>query len=406
MSNITTGLRQRPTYNELIKEIVVDKKIDLPNRQAKFLRDSPYLSFLDNVTLAEVEDQQLKVQKQIQTEHAIREQASQTNQTASELRARQAIKDSATQVDSLMVASSSSSSSSQQQQQQQQGDIDMLPTTPIHEWLPDLTIQLPDLMSRTIRDDDDNKQIKDDQMQDLADLPSPEIIISHSMDSSIGQQKRSEKSDLEEASPRAKSRVSATPASASVSTVDAAVPAGDTPVTDTVLPYRLRLTAEKSGRMTPLSADEKEYLKMKKDQGASKEELASLRATIMSRKPEHTTASSSAASSSTTPQQAQQQPTAPADATQDEAGSVTKKPKTKDDKTPVIKTQFDKKQRFVHGTKLDTSHSKSHWDKKNIAYIIDQLQLRNVRFTPEQLKGKNRLRKHNLIDMIMNTPVP
>ena len=401
--SMTAGLRQRPTYNELIKEIVVDKKIDLPNRQSKFLRDSPYLSFLDNVTLTEVGDQQLKLQKQIQTEHTIREQASQTNETASELRARQAIKDSATQVDSLMVASSSSSSSSQQQQQQQQGDVDMVQ---IHDWLPDLTIQLPDLMSRTIRDDDDNKQIKDDQMQDLADLPSPEIIISHSMDSSIGQQKRSEKSDLEEASPRAKSRVSATPASASVSTVDAAVPAGDTPVTDTVLPYRLRLTAEKSGRMTPLSADEKEYLKMKKDQGASKEELASLRATIMSRKPEHTTASSSAASSSTTPQQAQQQPTAPADATQDEAGSVTKKPKTKDDKTPVIKTQFDKKQRFVHGTKLDTSHSKSHWDKKNIAYIIDQLQLRNVRFTPEQLKGKSRLRKHNLIDMIMNTPVP
>jgi len=379
MSNITTGLRQRPTYNELIKEIVVDKKIELPNRQAKFLRDSPYLSFLDNVTLAELDDQQLKVQKQIQAEHTIMEQASQTNETASELRARRAIKDSATQVDSLMVATSSSSSS----QQQQQGDVDMVQ---IHDWLPNLTTQLP-FVSRNIQDDDDNKQIKDDQMQGLAELPPPEIIISHSMDTTIGQQKRSEKSDLTGASPRAKSRTASdTPASASESTPASA---------STSAPASEKAKAK--AKFQKLTTDQKEMLKTLKDQGMDTKELASLRAKMMHGKFDE--ASSSAASSSTAPQQA------PADTTQDEAGSVTKKPKTKDD-IPVIKTQFDKKQRFAHGTRLDTSQSKTHWDKRNIAYIIDQLQLRNVRFTPEQLKGKNRLRKHNLIDMIMNTPVP
>ena len=39
------GLRERPTYNELIEDIQFDEKIKLPNRQAKFIRESPYLSF-------------------------------------------------------------------------------------------------------------------------------------------------------------------------------------------------------------------------------------------------------------------------------------------------------------------------------------------------------------------------
>jgi len=41
------GLRERPTYNELIEDIQLDEKIKLPNRQAKFIRESPYLGFLD-----------------------------------------------------------------------------------------------------------------------------------------------------------------------------------------------------------------------------------------------------------------------------------------------------------------------------------------------------------------------
>ena len=52
------GLRQRPSYNQLVDEIAVDKKIKLPDRRAKFMRDSPYLSFLDNETYLEMEDQQ------------------------------------------------------------------------------------------------------------------------------------------------------------------------------------------------------------------------------------------------------------------------------------------------------------------------------------------------------------
>ena len=51
-------LRRRPTYNELIQEISEDYKVVFPDRRAKFFRDSPYLSYLDNETYLEVEDQQ------------------------------------------------------------------------------------------------------------------------------------------------------------------------------------------------------------------------------------------------------------------------------------------------------------------------------------------------------------
>ena len=81
-----TGLRKKPTYNELIEEIQLDEKIKLPNRQAMFLRNSPYLSFLDGETLTDMNAQQEKADKQAQVEHTIRQQAGETGGTASVFR--------------------------------------------------------------------------------------------------------------------------------------------------------------------------------------------------------------------------------------------------------------------------------------------------------------------------------
>ena len=67
------GLRQKPSYNELVGEIAVDKKIRLPDRRAKFLRDSPYMAFLDNETYLEMEDQQNKMNVQQQKQQAIQQ---------------------------------------------------------------------------------------------------------------------------------------------------------------------------------------------------------------------------------------------------------------------------------------------------------------------------------------------
>ena len=81
------GLHRRPTYNELIEEIQLDEKIKLPNRQAKFLRESPYLSFLDGEGYTDMLEQQQQADKHVQVEHAIREQAgSSSSASASELR--------------------------------------------------------------------------------------------------------------------------------------------------------------------------------------------------------------------------------------------------------------------------------------------------------------------------------
>ena len=79
-------LRRRPTYNELIQEISEDYTVVFPDRRAKFLRDSPYLSYLDNETYLEVEDQQKQLGIQQQTEQTIRQEAAATGQTASVLR--------------------------------------------------------------------------------------------------------------------------------------------------------------------------------------------------------------------------------------------------------------------------------------------------------------------------------
>ena len=82
------GLRERPTYNELIEDIQFDEKIKLPNRQAKFIRESPYLSFLDGEGYTDLLEQEEKTKKQVQVEHAITKQTGDT-QTANVVRAEQ-----------------------------------------------------------------------------------------------------------------------------------------------------------------------------------------------------------------------------------------------------------------------------------------------------------------------------
>ena len=75
MATKTTGLHERPTYNKLIREIQHGEKIKLPNRDALFLRNSPYLAFLDGQGTTEMAEQQERVQKQVETEHVVREQS-------------------------------------------------------------------------------------------------------------------------------------------------------------------------------------------------------------------------------------------------------------------------------------------------------------------------------------------
>ena len=112
-----SGLRQRPTYNELIEEIQLDEKIKLPNRQAKFLRESPYLSFLDGESYMEMQQQQENAQKHVQTQHVIIEQASRGSDSASEIRTQTQMQNASTQIERML-------SSSGTQTDQQPEDMD------------------------------------------------------------------------------------------------------------------------------------------------------------------------------------------------------------------------------------------------------------------------------------------
>ena len=80
------GLRKKPTYNELIDYIEIEKpKIRYPDRTATFLRNSHFLSQFDG-NLFDVDEQQKEITKAQLREAEIRNVVSNTQGTASLLR--------------------------------------------------------------------------------------------------------------------------------------------------------------------------------------------------------------------------------------------------------------------------------------------------------------------------------
>ena len=81
------GLHKRDTYEGLIDYLEnKQEKIKFPNREAKFVRDSPQYQSLLNEGFVEVEEQQLKQVKEEQAEHAVIQTANDTNETAKEVK--------------------------------------------------------------------------------------------------------------------------------------------------------------------------------------------------------------------------------------------------------------------------------------------------------------------------------
>ena len=105
MSTLTAGLHQRPTYHSLIQEIQHGEKIKLPNRDAIFLRNSPYMAFLDGQGTTEMQEQQERVQKQAEVEHVVREQSAKGNSSVSEIRVKNQINNASTQVEKMLTSS-------------------------------------------------------------------------------------------------------------------------------------------------------------------------------------------------------------------------------------------------------------------------------------------------------------
>ena len=81
------GLHKRDSYDGLIDYLESKQdKIQFPDREAKFIRESPQYQQLLNEGFLEVEEQQLKQIKEEQAEHAVINTANDTNETAKEVR--------------------------------------------------------------------------------------------------------------------------------------------------------------------------------------------------------------------------------------------------------------------------------------------------------------------------------
>jgi len=81
------GLHKRDSYEGLIDYLENKQdKLKLPDREAKFVRDSPQYQSLLNEGFLEVEKQQINQIKAEQEEHAVIRTASDTNETAKEVR--------------------------------------------------------------------------------------------------------------------------------------------------------------------------------------------------------------------------------------------------------------------------------------------------------------------------------
>ena len=59
-----SGLRPRPTYDSLLRDIAYQPMIRYPDRRATQLRNSPYLTQLDGVNQAEIAAQQARMQNE------------------------------------------------------------------------------------------------------------------------------------------------------------------------------------------------------------------------------------------------------------------------------------------------------------------------------------------------------
>ena len=81
------GLHKRDSYEGLIEYLEnKQEKIKFPNREAKFVRDSPQYQQLLNEGFIEVEEQELNKIKEEQVKHAVIRTAEDTNGTAKEVK--------------------------------------------------------------------------------------------------------------------------------------------------------------------------------------------------------------------------------------------------------------------------------------------------------------------------------
>ena len=130
-----------------------------------------------------------------------------------------------------------------------------------------------------------------------------------------------------------------------------------------------------------------ELLRNMKSEGHSKKEIEATRRQLLAI--QHHYPQPEQASSSSTPAPKPATKAAPAPKAEPQASSSSAAA------PGVKKPQFEKQ----HGTKLEHG-SRSFWKNKPVEFIRDQLQLRGKRFTKKELKGKDKIKRDDYLNMI------
>lgn len=353
------GLRRRETYEEIIDYLGnKQEKLKYPDRSAKQLRETPQLSNLldgEGMSILDVERQNdQRVREEIK-QHRIHEQASQTEVPAQHLRA-------------------ASSTQTEIPREEIFHDVD-------------------DGVDQAGQDIDMEVQNREESQV------HPLLQIARVL-----------QADLERTTPNtiAHQMASSSSSSATPMLIDGGgeqqVPEKTVPTTSSKAPMLVGREGEQHKRGTGNGNGEAKK--------KAKEDQVPQTAVVKALEQHQNTTSSSSSAARPTVKAIEATPTATSSASSSKPKEEPKKeapkeepeterPKPEKPKPPVKKTiDKDKPRVDPHGTKINTNSNPKWWERQNVPYLIDQLQLHEVRFTKEQLKGKNKLKKAELVQMI------
>ena len=407
------GLRKRESYNEIVDYLEnKQEKINYPNRFAKQIRNSPELSNLldgEGMGAVEMEEQQMKAMEHEQAEQAVR----QAGGTAQVLRA------AASQTDKPAIRVGETQTRNPKME-----------STGSQAWRPNVAsggiqTDAPNIASGGIQTDapsvvdggaqtegpqtqifdmtlDDNVDAMMDEVQAVSDQQAQQVEqrrdnITRILQSHLGNEVTPGNLDFaHQLAQQSASSSSSAPAPPEAPAPNEALltkppsPRLRDPIDKRSKPQngnpKAKVKTRRGDEFVPLETSPQQEAKPKaKSKARATKKKGTKQETNNPEDPPRLLTGSyqeGGASSSSVP--AQQPAQAPETTTQ---AAKPKKTITKD--------------KPKHDTTKDTNASPKYWARKNVGYLIDQLQQHHgVRFTKEQLKGKNKLKKGELLDMI------
>ena len=383
------GLRKRESYNEIVDYLEnKQEKINYPNRFAKQIRNSPQLSNLldgEGMGAVEMEKQQMKAMEHEQAEQAVR----QAGGTAQVLRA------AASQTDKPKIRVGEA-----------QTNNPRMASTESQAWRPNVAsggvqtngpeTQMFDLTL------DDNVDVMMDEIEAVSDQQKTQTKqkqenITRILQSHLGNEVTPDNLDF------AHQLAQQSASSSSSAPAPPEAPAPNEAILTKPPSPRLRDPIDK--RSKPQNGNPKAKAKTKRG-----DEFVPLETSPQQEAKPKAKAKARATSRKGTKQETNNPEDPPRILTgsyQEGGASSSSGPAQQPAQAPEKTTQTAKPKKTItkekpsHDTTKDTNASPKYWTRQNVGYLIDQLQQHHgVRFTKEQLKGKNKLKKGELLDMI------